>query len=321
MRHYIIRYFGWIKPLLTLAAAALITLSLAPYAPVSNLATDLFSHFVVYYTLAAIIILLAAFLLKASKTSFVLIGFVLALNTYTLAPYIPAPAQETPAEKTVKVLQVNTLFLNKNTDALAALIRQENPDIIAASEVNGAFADLFASLRADYPYNQIAARDADARGLAFLSRIEAVDIERSFIGDKDIPAQTAKIRIGTQDIHFVSIHPRTPMDGPQKRDMVFTALAEKYSKLRAENGRLIIAGDFNATPWCPAQKTLTKNLTLSNAREGFGLHTSWPVWLPALLRIPIDHVLVGGDIRVVDYRTGPNVGSDHLPGIAVLAIP
>ncbi len=313
--------FAWCKPLVTPAAAILAMASLTPYARLSNLATDLFSHFAVYYMISAFILLLAAALLRASKVSFALIAAVLAINTCTLAPYIPLPAETAGAAKTIKILQVNTLFLNKNTDALAALIRQEKPDIIAASEVNDAFGDFFASLREDYPYSQIAPHDRDARGLAFLSRIEAVDIERSAIGDKDIPAQTATIRIEGRDIRFASIHPRTPMNGPQKRDMVFAALAEKYSDLRARSGRLIIAGDFNATPWCPAQKTLTRDLNLSNARAGFGLYGSWPLWLPAPLRIPIDHVLVGGEIRVANFRTGPNVGSDHLPTIAVLAVP
>lgn len=320
MQDFLTRHFGWFKPWLMLAAGGLLIVSLTPYAPVSNLATDLPSHFVVYYATASFVLLLIAGFLKASRISFALIAAALVLNTCTLAPYLPLHAETESQTKTIKILQVNTLFLNKNTTPLAALIRLENPDIIAASEVNGAFADFFSSLNQEYPFSQIAPHSRDARGLAFLSRIEAVDIERSFIGDNDIPAQTATLRIEGQDIHFASIHPRTPMNGPQRRDMVFSRLTEKYSPLRAENGRLIIAGDFNATPWCPAQKTLSRNLKLSNAREGFGLYGSWPVWLPAPLRLPIDHVLTGGDIRVVSYRTGPNVGSDHLPTIAVLEI-
>lgn len=321
MRDFLIRHFGWCKPLLTLAGGGLVIVSLTPYAPVSNLATDLPSHFVVYYAIASFVLLLIAGFLKASRISFGLMAAALVMNACTLAPYISLRTETESRTKTIKVLQVNTLFLNENTAPLAALIHLENPDIIAASEVNDAFADLFSGLNQKYPFSQIAPHSRDARGLAFLSRIEAVDIERSFIGEDDIPAQTATLRMAGQDIGFASIHPRTPMNGPQRRDMVFSGLIEKYSTLRAENGRLIIVGDFNATPWCPAQKTLSRNLKLSNAREGFGLYGSWPVWLPAPLRLPIDHILTGGDIRVVDYRTGPNVGSDHLPTIAVLEIP
>lgn len=321
MREFFIRHFGWTKPLIWLGAALLCAASLTPYAPVSHLLTDLFSHFVIYYLIAAAALMVIAFLIKAHKSCLVILAFVFALNAYTASPYIPARSAPQNAEKIFKILQVNTLFLNKDTAALAALIRQENPDIIAASEVNGAFAALFAGLRKDYPYHQIDARDTDARGLAILSRIEMLDIKREFMGDGDIPSHTAIIRWHGRDIHFASIHPRTPLHGLRGRDAVFIALADKYRAARSNNESLIITGDFNATPWCPAQKAMTKALSLSNARAGFGLHSTWPVWLPAPLRIPIDHVLIGGDIHVADYRTGPNIASDHLPTIAVIAAP
>ena len=48
---------------------------------------------------------------------------------------------------------------------------------------------------------------------------------------------------------------------------------------------------------------------------------SWPAPLPALLRIPIDHVLVGGDLLVTAPRLGPAFGSDHLPLLAAVQIP
>jgi endonuclease/exonuclease/phosphatase (EEP) superfamily protein YafD len=40
-----------------------------------------------------------------------------------------------------------------------------------------------------------------------------------------------------------------------------------------------------------------------------------------LLSIPIDHCLISPDIKVVNIRTGPNVGSDHRPLITDLIIP
>jgi hypothetical protein len=39
-----------------------------------------------------------------------------------------------------------------------------------------------------------------------------------------------------------------------------------------------------------------------------------------LLLIPIDHFLISPEIKVLDIRTGANVGSDHLPLIADLVL-
>ena len=92
---------------------------------------------------------------------------------------------------------------------------------------------------------------------------------------------------------------------------------------RLPKDRLILAGDFNSTPW-----------SFSRRREDamFGLERrtkalfSWPAGEVSRHRIKvpfpflaIDHVYAGKAWRTVSVRRGPRLGSDHYPVVVVLA--
>ena len=78
---------------------------------------------------------------------------------------------------------------------------------------------------------------------------------------------------------------------------------------------MIVAGDFNTTPWSPYFRDLVAAAGLRNAAEGHGYVGTWPAWFwPAL--IPIDHVLLKGPLVATSVRRGPAIGSDHFPIIA-----
>jgi endonuclease/exonuclease/phosphatase (EEP) superfamily protein YafD len=80
---------------------------------------------------------------------------------------------------------------------------------------------------------------------------------------------------------------------------------------------LLLAGDFNSTPWSYALRRFVDEAGL--ARHTFNLPTfpklwyylrDWR-WTPAFL--PIDHVMSRGGIEVHELRRGEASGSDHLP--------
>ena len=89
------------------------------------------------------------------------------------------------------------------------------------------------------------------------------------------------------------------------------AVIENFAAhLRALGPDLVLMGDFNAAPWTRIQQRLRRDTLLDNAGQ---LAMSWPVWVPAFLRLPIDHVLARGALKVTQMETGPALGSDHLP--------
>jgi endonuclease/exonuclease/phosphatase (EEP) superfamily protein YafD len=75
---------------------------------------------------------------------------------------------------------------------------------------------------------------------------------------------------------------------------------------------IVLLGDLNTTPWSPIYRQFIEDSGLRDARDGFGLLSSWPTGNPPLL-IPIDHALVSQQIVVHNLYLGPDVGSDHYP--------
>lgn len=312
--------FKFFRRLTAIGIWMLLAFSITPYIPLSVTYIDLPSHFVLQYVIAAVIGICLALLFKMRRGYFLLLGFAFILNMATLAPYLDRSATvHATAPKTFKFLQVNTLYLNRRTALLESQIRAENPDIITVVEANPAFAAMFKTLADLYPYQDIHPR-SDARGLAVLSKFPLQDVAVSFFDEPNTPAQTFTARIHGTSIRFVSVHPYTPIRTLDKRDTHMTAVAKAYAA--PQETPLVITGDFNATPWSPAMKQFMRDTALHSAREGHGILPTWPRWLPgAFLRIPIDHVLVSDPLRVVDYRLGADTGADHLPTIAVIAVP
>ena len=96
-------------------------------------------------------------------------------------------------------------------------------------------------------------------------------------------------------------------------------LASVAEQLQAIGGPKLLVGDLNTTMWGASYRDFAESTGLHNTRRGFGLAPSWPTHLPFAM-IPIDHCLVSDNLVVLDTRTGPDVGSDHLPLIVEFAL-
>ena len=83
--------------------------------------------------------------------------------------------------------------------------------------------------------------------------------------------------------------------------------------------QVILAGDFNATPWSELFRQLDKSGDFSDSEQGFGMQLSLPVGVP-WLSLPIDHCLYTSHCRTLERHLGDAVGSDHLPLYIKLSI-
>ncbi len=311
------RRLAGFRYLVLIAAYILPVMSVTPYIPLQSRVIDLPSHFALQYAVGAVILLLGAFYYRLPQACKVLFVASLAINLVTLAPYLPYKADAPVAGPSLKILQTNVLFLNDDTAGLKKLIEAEAPDLIVAAEVNDHFAAMFNSLT-DYPAKAVWPEDNTARGLAVLSKLPLQNTGLAYFEYQKIPSVSFQLRLGGKTIQFISVHPHTPLVGLTSRDALFAGITAAIQKQKPDN--LVVLGDFNATPYCSALQKLTRDLSLHNAREGKGINGTWPVFFPTpLLHIPIDQFLTSDTLVTSDYRTGPDIGSDHLPSVITLS--
>ncbi|TAL39740.1 MAG: hypothetical protein EPN97_01920 [Alphaproteobacteria bacterium] len=281
---------------------------------------DLPSHFALQYLIASVILLGWSFYpLETGRETKIILALAFLANIAVLAPYLPlSRAPETATGKPLKILQTNILYLNTRPAAFQALVAQEKPDIIFVMETNSAFAKVLRAMKADYPYQNIMPENQWADGLALLSKAPLENLQVLNLKNAAMPGYAFGIGQGKEKIEFVALHTMNPLHGVEIRDASFTGVEKRYQTGAPQN--LVVLGDLNASPWCPALQRFTHALPgMRNARAGRGLFLSWPTFLPFFMRIPIDHTLVSDNIAVTDYRLGPDIGSDHFPVIATLA--
>jgi endonuclease/exonuclease/phosphatase (EEP) superfamily protein YafD len=281
---------------------------------------DLPSHFALQYLIASVILLGWSFYpLEAGRETKIILALALFINVAVLARYLPlSGGPEAAAGKPLRILQANILYLNTRPAAFQALVAQEKPDIIFVMETNSAFAKALKAMKAEYPYQHIMPENQWADGLALISKTPLENLQVLNLKDAAMPGYAFRIRQGKEKIEFVALHTMNPLHGVEIRDASFKGVEKRYQNDVPQN--LVILGDLNATPWCPALQRFTRALPgMRNARAGRGLFLSWPTFLPIFMRIPIDHTLVSDNIAVTDYRIGPDIGSDHFPVIATLA--
>lgn len=290
---------------------------------------ELFSHFPVQYAIAQIVGI--AFFLVFRPRWFGLVSMpLLALNLWLLLPYYAFWQSSAAAAATGNgSLRLMTLNLNANNtraDQVVQAIKAENPDLVVLIEVTPEWWQaLSAEFQQHYPYR---AREIDAGvfGIALLSRLPFASHDIYHFGTYGRPAIAAQIcpppaqsGAETRCLHLLAIHPDPPITRSMaaSRDAQFEEVGGYLRDVREP--RRIVMGDMNATPWSPVMRNFLDQNDLRDSALGHGVHPTWfSHWLP--FGIPIDHILHGDGVIILDRRVGPDVGSDHFPLTADIAL-
>ncbi|MDQ3341507.1 MAG: endonuclease/exonuclease/phosphatase family protein [Myxococcota bacterium] len=213
----------------------------------------------------------------------------------------------------VRVLFCNVHASNTDFAAVASLIADTQPDIVALVETRAPWFEKLAPVLAGY--ERIEHPREDNFGLGLYAR-GTVTGGVEHVGT-DLPTIIATVTLAKGPrMSFVVTHPWPPVTS-WMLDEQWNHLAALSHRVRELAAPVVFAGDLNATPWSRVFRHVMGTTELCDTRAGFGYQGSYPA-TSAIVRIPIDHVLVSCGVGVRDREIARDVGSDHLPVIVDL---
>ncbi len=280
---------------------------------------DLSSHFRLQYLLGLVLCSLLLTLKGRLHLALTLLPFVLINLALVLRCYLGLPELGEPGLPSLRVASLNLWISNQDYPAVTRFLEAEQPDVLLLMEFTHAWEAELESVLATYPYQLNAAR-GDYSGMGLYSRVPLLEAEVLPPVAGLTPWLKARLVWEGRPLLLLGSHPPAPRsaESSAQRNVQLAAMAS-YLVQQAEP--VLVLGDLNITDWSPYFQVLLRQAKLRDSRWGRGLQTSWPAFLPAPLRIAIDHALVSPGVLVRQRRLGPRVGSDHLPVLLELVLP
>ena len=245
---------------------------------------------------------------------------------FTLVPaatqFLPRPAPPTAVGKPLRVMSVNLLMANEDTDGIIDEIIAAKPDVLFLQEYTAAWHQAVQRrLGADYPYEGHIARD-DSFGIAIRSRTPfATPIDDRFrLGSSGVDQQRAVIDFDGRRYALYHIHLLPPRSFDYYKDQRIQ-FADLMDALKAETRPYIVCGDFNFSEVTPQHRQLiAAGIGEAHSQAATGRGATWPVngvlrYIPG---IRIDHIYLSPGLWATRCETGVGRGSDHRPVVVDL---
>lgn len=271
-----------------------------------------------------ITLLIAAIILRGPGriATMILLFIGLAASSYVLAPELMAgwkarPAA--PASGTVRMMTHNLFGLNHRMDQVTEAIFAEDPDIIVLQEYFEEQATgLHPRLIERYPYFA-RCQGGKRANLGLYSRLpfelvqDGMCPENAYVTERTGHILARLHTASGKEFSVITTHMDWPLPVQRQGDQL-SELSDVVDKIE---GPLILAGDFNSTPWSYALREFAADSGL--IRQTVNLVT-YPLrwyylgaWRSAIPFLPLDHVMTKGGIVVHELHAGRRTGSDHLP--------
>ena len=249
------------------------------------------------------------------------LAFVLARQLYMIFPYTPlAPKAvkraKNPSERSsLRLVISNVLMENREFDRWHQVIRDADPDVIVAVELDPEWEKALRPLDAEYPHAVLKIQ-SNYYGMALFSRLKIERHEIRHIVQDDIPSIHATLRLRDgQQVQVHALHPRPPEpindqdSAPRDAELV---LMGKEIDQHQRGDPTIVCGDLNDVAWSRTTQLFLRLSKLLDPRKGRGFYNSFNA-KSRVFRFPLDHVFHSDEFKLIELRVLDYVGSDHFP--------
>ncbi|CAM4089040.1 endonuclease/exonuclease/phosphatase family protein [Gillisia limnaea] len=278
-----------------------------------------------YLILATVFLLLFVGLAKKWKWPSILLvsGLVaaIAIQSVVIFPYwfgekaVPDAGKNYSEDNSVSILLANVLISNRESEKFLNVVRESDPDLVLAMEVNQWWMDELEILKKNYPY-VIEQPNEEAYGMALYSKFPLLDEQVKYLKHKDVPSFHARVQLNSgKEFLFHGVHPVAPMPSDKYPDNVGegeVALLKVGNFVAEEEIPSMVAGDFNDVSWSRTARLFGSSGNLKNVRLGRGIYSSFDA-NSRIMRWPLDHYFVTEEFQVVALRRLSKIGSDHFP--------
>jgi endonuclease/exonuclease/phosphatase (EEP) superfamily protein YafD len=265
----------------------------------------------------------------------------IAWNLMQLWPYLPvgpipsppflrsAPPEEAASGPRLKVISANVWYRNEDYQAAVNYLTAADADVVGLLEVTPNWRAALAPLYDRYPYRLDCTAILPPCEIMLLSKVPFTRSGMGPVEGRSPSVAWAEIQLAGRPLIVLETHfawpllPASDNGGaatagmlvdpplPGTAPLLQSQQASALSRFLAGLGKdVVVMGDFNSVPWSMTQVGLRR---AANLRDPGPAVPTWPSWQPAWSRLPIDHILVGGDLVRRDFRHGNYINSDHLP--------
>ena len=219
--------------------------------------------------------------------------------------------EPTDRRRTLRIFSANVKMSNRKYGKALEIAQEVDPDIAIFLEVDDAWTEALAPLRAEMPH--VVARPQDnAYGMLLMSRLPLDNPEIKFLVFDTVPSIKTSVKLGSgENIRLYAVHPEPPVPYEETvgRDgeLILVAREVKDDPLPA-----IVAGDLNDVAWSRTTRRFQRLSGLLDPRVGRGFFNTFDARFPGL-RWPLDHLFHDPRFRLSRIEVLPYIGSDHFP--------